>query len=173
MTKKPTVIIDDTNDDESKKIIEIIKSRFDSANQKTFKILEDFIAGGYEENLARLLVYLPKERRTAALYSLPEAVRDKVSRILKTYDDKKPSDPDIMSAAGNVLKNAGFFSEKAAHEIIQDDDIYFLSTIKSENENYFEVNPLLSMNVDYYLVNMNVELDNRSIQKLLRENLNK
>ena len=91
MTKKPTVIIDDTNDDESKKIIEIIKSRFDSANQKTFKILEDFIAGGYEENLARLLVYLPKERRTAALYSLPEAVRDKVSPILKTFGNKKPS----------------------------------------------------------------------------------
>ena len=63
------------------------------------------------------------------------------------------------------------FSEKAAHEIIQNDNIYFLSTIKSENENYFEVNPLLSMNVDYYLVNMNVllELDDRSIQKLLRE----
>lgn len=171
MTKKPTVIIDDTNDDESKKIIEIIKSRFDSANQKTFKILEDFIAGGYEENLARLLVYLPKERRTAALYSLPEGVRDKVSTILKTFGDKKPSDPDIMSAAGNVLKNAGFYSEKAAHEIIQNDNIYFLSTIKSENENYFEINPLLSMNVDYYLVNMNVllELDDRSIQKLLRE----
>lgn len=100
-------------------------------------------------------------------------MRDKVSSILKTFGDKKPSDPDIMSVAGNVLKNAGFFSEKAAHEIIQNDNIYFLSTIESENENYFEVNPLLSMNVDYYLVNMNVELDNRSIQKLLREHLNK
>ena len=171
MTKKPTVIIDDTNDDESKKIIEIIKSRFDSANQKTFKILEDFIAGGYEENLARLLIYLPKERRTAALYSLPEAVRDKVSPILKTFGDKKPSDPDIMSAAGKVLKDAGFYSEKAAHEIIQNDDFYFLSAIEGENKNLFEVNPLLSMNVEYYLVNMNVlvEIDDRSIQKWLRE----
>ena len=171
MAKKPTIIIDDTNDGESQKIIEKVKSRFDAANQKTFKIIEDFIAGGYEENLARLLVYLPKERRAAALHTLPEAVRDKVSSILKTFDDKKPSHPDIMSAAGSVLKNAGFFAEKAAHEIIQNDDIYFLSVIESENKNYFEVNPLLSMNVDYYLVNMNVllELDDRSIQKLLRE----
>ncbi len=171
MAKKPTIIIDDTNDGESKKIIEKVKSRFDAANQKTFKIIEDFIAGGYEENLARLLVYLPKERRAAALHTLPEAVRDKVSPILKTFDDKKTSDPDIMSAAGSVLKNAGFFDEKAAHEIIQNDDIYFLSAIESENKNYFEVNPLLSMNVEYYLVNMNVllELDDRSIQKWLRE----
>ena len=40
-----------------------------------------------------------------------------------------------------------------------------------ENKNLFEVNPLLSMNVEYYLVNMNilVDIDDRSIQKWLRE----
>ena len=171
MTKKPTVIIDDTNDDKSKKIIAIIKSRFDSANQKTFKILEDFIAGGYEENLARLLVYLPKERRATALQKLPETVREKVSSILNTFSEKKNSDPDVMSAVGTVLKNADFYGEKAAHEIIQNGDIYFLLAVESENKNLFEVNPLLSMNVEYYLVNMNVlvEIDDRSIQKWLRE----
>lgn len=171
MAKKHTVIIDDINDGESKELIEKVKSRFDAANQKTFDLIEDFIAGGYEENLARLLVYLPIERREPTLQKLPESVREKVSSILKTFGEKKNSDPDVMSAVGTVLKNADFYGEKAAHEIIQNGDIYFLSAVESENKNLFEVNPLLSMNVDYYLVNMNVlvDIDDRSIQKWLRE----
>ena len=171
MAKEHTVIIDDTNDGESKELIKKVRARFDAANQKTFNIIEDFIAGGYEENLARLLVYLPKERRATALQKLPESVREKVSSILNTFSEKKNSDPDIMSTVGTVLKNADFYGEKAAHEIIQNGDIYFLLAVESENKNLFEVNPLLSMNVEYYLVNMNVlvEIDDRSIQKWLRE----
>ena len=171
MAKKHTVIIDDINDGESKELIEKVKSRFDAANQKTFNLIEDFIAGGYEENLARLLIYLPDEHREPTLQKLPESVREKVSSILNTFGEKKNSDPDIMSAVGTVLKNADFYGEKAAHEIIQNGDIYFLSAVESENKNLFEVNPLLSMNVEYYLVNMNVlvDLDDRSLQKWLRE----
>ena len=171
MAKEHTVIIDDTNGGESKERTEKVKSRFDAANQKTFDLIEDFIMGGYEENLARLIIYLPKEHRAAALQKLPESVREKVSSILNTFSEKKNSDPDVMSAVGTVLKNADFYGEKAACEIIQNDDIYFLSAVESENKNLFEVNPLLSMNVEYYLVNMNVlvEIDDRSIQKWLRE----
>ncbi|MBR1721124.1 MAG: hypothetical protein IJ727_01355, partial [Treponema sp.] len=102
MAKEHTVIIDDTNDGESKELIEKVKTRFDAVNQKTFKIIEDFIAGGYEENLARLLIYLPDERRRLALQKLPESVREKVSSILNTFGEKKNSDPDIMSAVGTV-----------------------------------------------------------------------
>ena len=130
MAKERTVIIDDTNDGESKELIKKVRARFDAANQKTFNIIEDFIAGGYEENLARLLVYLPKERRSAALQSLPETVREKVSSILNTFSEKKNSDPDVMSAVGTVLKNADFYGEKAAREIIQNDDFYFLSALR-------------------------------------------
>lgn len=171
MAKKHTVIIDDINDGESKELIEKVRARFDAVNQKTFDLIEDFIAGGYEENLARLMIYLPKERRAAALQKLPEPVREKISSILKTFGEKKNSDPDVMSAVGTVLKNADFYGKKAAREIIQNDDIYFLSAVESENKNLFEVNPLLSMNVEYYLVNMNVlvEIDDRSFQKWLRE----
>ena len=43
--------------------------------KKTFGIIEDFFAAGYEENLARLLVYLPEERRKQALQKLPDNVR--------------------------------------------------------------------------------------------------
>ena len=89
MAKNHTVIIDDTNDGESKELIKKVRARFDAANQKTFNIIEDFIAGGYEENLARLMVYLPKERRSAALQSLPETVREKVSSILKLSAKKR------------------------------------------------------------------------------------
>ena len=127
MAKERTVIIDDTNDDETKEVIEKVSARFDAANQKTFSIIENFIVGGYEENLARLLLYLPKERKSVALQKLPESVREKVSSILNTFSKKKNSDPDVMSAVGTVLKNADFYGEKAAHEIIQNDDLYFLS----------------------------------------------
>ena len=171
MAKKPTEINDDMNDGKAKEIIEEIRNRFDAANQKSFKIIEDFIAGGYEENLARLLLYLPIERREPALQKLPQVLQEKISSILNTFSEKKNSDPDVMSAVGTVLKNADFYGEKAAHEIIQNDGIYFLSALESENKNLFEVNPLLSMNVEYYLVDMNVlvDLDDRSIQKWLRE----
>lgn len=171
MAKERTVIIDDTTDGESKELIKKVRARFDAANQKTFNLIEDFIAGGYEENLARLLIYLPDERRRLALQKLPENMREKVSSILNTFNEKKNSDPDVMSAVGTVLKNADFYGEKAAREIIQNDDFYFLSAIESENKNLFEANPLLSMNVEYYLVNMNVlvDIDDRSLQKWLRE----
>lgn len=171
MAKKRTVIIDDISKEKSNEALKIIKSRFDAANQKTFNIIEDFIAGGYEENLARILLYLPEERRKTAIQKLPENVRKNVSSILNTFVEKKNSSPDVMSAVGTVLKNADFYGEKAVHEIIQNDDIYSLLAIESENRNLFEANPLLSMNVDYYLVNMNVilDLDARSIQKWLRE----
>jgi len=88
MAKEHTVIIDDTNDGESKERIKKVRARFDAANQKTFKLIEDFIEGGYEENLARLLIYLPDERRRLALQKLPESVREKVSSILKTFGEK-------------------------------------------------------------------------------------
>ena len=171
MAKNHTVIIDDTKGGEANELIEKVKTRFDAANQKTFDLIDDFIAGGYAENLARLMIYLPKERRATALQKLPESVREKVSSILNTFNEKKNSDPDVMSAVGTVLKNADFYGEKAAREIIQNDDFYFLSAIESENKNLFEVNPLLSMNVEYYLVNMNVlvDIDDRSLQKWLRE----
>jgi len=171
MAKKHTVIIDDITEEKKKEIIEKVKGRFDAANQKTFNIIEGFIAGGYEENLALLLLYLPEERRKSAMQKLPEVVCERVTSILNAFSQKKNSDPYVMSAVGTVLKNADFYGEKAAHEIIQDDDIYFLSAIESENKNFFEVNPLLSMNVDYYLVNMNVlvDLGDRSLQKWLRE----
>ena len=109
MAKKHTVIIDDTNDGESKELIEKVKSRFDAANQKTFKIIEDFIAGGYEENLARLMIYLPDERRRLALQSLPESVREMLrdgsisaghARALLTLD----SEEAMLTVAEEIIK---------------------------------------------------------------------
>ena len=43
MAKEHTVIINDTNNGESKELIKKVRARFDAANQKTFSIIENFI----------------------------------------------------------------------------------------------------------------------------------
>ncbi len=148
-----------------------IQARIEAANEKTFKIIEDYISNGYLENLAKLLVYLPEERRNTAIQQLPEYIRNKVCAILNAFDKKKNSDADVLSAVGTVLKTAGFYGKTAADEVIQNDDMVFVNAGKDEREKFFQENPLLSMNVEYYLMDMELlcDLDNRAIQKWLRE----
>ena len=170
MAKKRTEIIDDT-DSICADLVEQVKARIEAANDKTFDIVEDFIAGGYEENLARLLLYLPEERRKNALQKLPENVRKKVSSILDNFGEKTNSDADVLSAVGTVLKNADFYGEKAVKEVSQSNDIYFKLLLEKEKDNLASVNPLLAMNIEYYTTNFEVLLllDDRAIQKWLRE----
>ncbi|MCR5288482.1 MAG: hypothetical protein K6E51_00660 [Treponema sp.] len=171
MEKQNTVIIDDTDNEKSQAMQATIKARCAKANEKTFTIIEDFIAGGYEKNLALLLVYLPEERCKQALQKLPENVRKKVSDILETCGDKKNCDADVMSAAGTVLKNADFYGEQAASELVEGEDATFVHKMHDSVDVLFAVNPLLAMNLEYYLVNLDIliDLSDRDIQKWLRE----
>ena len=170
MAKKRTEIIDDT-DSVKAELIEQVKARIEAANDKTFGIIEDFITGGYEENLARLLIYLPEERRKNALQNLNPAIREKVSSILDNFAEKTNSDADVLCAVGTVLKNADFYGEKAVKEVSQSNDIYFKLLLEKEKDNLVSVNPLLAMNIEYYTTNIDILLllDDRSIQKWLRE----
>ena len=80
MAKEKTVIIDDTSEEMTENILKSINICFEVANKKTFKILEDFVAGGYEEFLAKILVYLPEERQKNTIQKLPEEIQKKVMR---------------------------------------------------------------------------------------------
>ena len=97
MAKEKTVIIDDTSEEMTENILKSINICFEAANIKTFKILEDFVAGGYEEFLAKILVYLPEERQKNAIQKLPEEIQKKVSVFLASYSNKKNSDADVLS----------------------------------------------------------------------------
>lgn len=171
MAKEKTVIIDDTSGENARLILQKINERFNEANEKTFKILENFISSGYEEFLAKVLVYLPEERRKTAIEKLPIDIQKKVSVLLDSYSQKKNCDADVLSAAGFVLKNAGFYGARAADEVMADGDVFFMNVVQEKSKELFSVNPLLSMNFEYYLVNLEIltQIDDRSIQKWLRE----
>lgn len=171
MAKAKTVIVDDTSGKRGENILKVINAHFSAANEKTFKILEDFLAGGYMESLAKILVYLPNERRKSALQKLPEVVREKVSALLDSYSKKKNCDADVLSAIGFVLKTAGFYGAKAASEVLGEKNALFMSVMQEKSASLFEENPLLSLNLEHYLVSMEIltQIDDRSIQRWLRE----
>lgn len=171
MSKQKTLIVDDTRGENSDKILKKIAECFDKANDKTFSIIEDFISSGYIENLAKILIYLPEERRKSALQKLPDEVQKKVSALLDSYSQKKNCDADVLSAVGFVLKKSGFYGAKAAGEVLSGRDVLFMNVMQEKSEDLFSVNPLLSMNLEYYLVNMEIltQIDDRSIQRWLRE----
>ena len=171
MSKQKALIVDDTSGENSDTILKKIAECFDKANDKTFSIIEDFISSGYIENLAKILIYLPEERRKSALQKLPDEVQEKVSALLDSYSQKKNCDADVLSAVGFVLKKSGFYGAKAAGEVLSGRDVLFMNVMQEKSEDLFSVNPLLSMNLEYYLVNMEIltQIDDRSIQRWLRE----
>ena len=171
MAKEKTLIVEDTSGENSDTILKKIAECFDEANNKTFSIIEDFIFSGYIENLAKILIYLPEERRKSALQKLPDEVQEKVSALLDSYSQKKNCDADVLSAVGFVLKKSGFYGAKAAGEVLSGRDVLFMNVMQEKSEDLFSVNPLLSMNLEYYLVNMEIltQIDDRSIQRWLRE----
>ena len=171
MAKEKTVIIDDTSEEMTENILKSINICFEAANIKTFKILEDFVAGGYEEFLAKILVYLPEKRQKNAIQKLPEEIQKKVSVFLASYSNKKNSDADVLSTVGFVLKNADFYGAKVTSEILGEKNAIFMNMMREKSKDLFSVNPLLSMNLEYYSVSMEIltNLDDRSLQKWLRE----
>lgn len=165
MSKKATVIIEDGLESLKEKI----HKRFEAANQKSIEIISDFFENGYKEMLARLLFYLPEENRSQALDRLPPELRKNVNDIFLSYGQKKNTDPDVSSTAGYVLKKAGFYGKACAHEILNN-DIFKPLTIQ-ELDYFFNINPLLALNTEYYGVSLSIllNLDDRAIQKWLRE----
>ena len=168
MAKEKTLIIDDISDE---KFPKKISEQYEIANEKTFKILEDFVTSDYEETIAKILVYLPEERRRTTIQKMPEAIQKRVSDLLDSYSTKKNSDPDVLSTVGFVLKNANFYGPKAAEEFFGKNSIAVMKFMQESAISLFEKNPLLSMNLEYYLISLDIltRMDDRSVQRWLRE----
>ena len=167
MKKKATVIINDTDYIDR---FEKFKKQLDAANEKSFGIIEGFFDSGYIEFLSKLLVYLPESRRDEALAKLPEEVSQKVKAMFDAANEKTNTDPEVLSAAGTVLKHAGFYGKACANEVTSN-DIFPTAQVNNELEQLYKKNPLLAMNIDYYKTDMRIllGLDDRAIQKWLRE----
>ena len=168
MEKEKTLIIDDISDE---KFPKKFSEQYEIVNEKTFKILEDFVTSDYEETFAKILVYLPEERRRTTIQKMPEAIQKRVSDLLDSYSTKKNSDPDVLSTVGFVLKNANFYGPKAAEEVLGKNSIAFMKFMQENATSLFEKNPLLSMNLEYYLISLDIltMMDDRSVQRWLRE----
>ena len=145
---------------------------FDLANDKTFSIIEQFFADGYQKNLANLIYYLPQVRREKALEKLPQTVRENVMKILKDWGEKQNLNPEVLSAVGGVLKNSDFYGEKAANEVLESLDYKSKRYLDAELQNQYKINPLLALNVFYNdkeKMDILVDLDDRALQRWLRE----
>ena len=170
MKKKATTIIEDLENSNNKNepTSELIE-RLEAANQKSFGIIEAFFDTGYIDFLAKLLVYLPEARRSEALAKLPEAVGQKVKESFDTRSEKSNLDPEVLSAAGTVLKQSGFYAKACSDEVIG--NLLDFRDLKSALEPLYKINPILAMNVDYYHNDLSIILclDDRAIQKWLRD----
>ena len=111
MKGKKTEIIDDISNKKNE-IRQAIEKTIAEKNEKTFSLIEDFISGGFVENLGNLIIYLPQERQENALKMLPENLREKVSEYLTKNPQKNISSPEVLSATGTILKNGDFYDKR-------------------------------------------------------------
>lgn len=141
-----------------------IKNNFEAANKKCFDIISDYVLKGYINNLAKLLVYVGEKGSEEILGKVPENLRGNLKEAYKELADKKNSDPEILCAAGQVFKEAGFYGKEMSDFVSKD-----LSS--GELECLSEINPLLIMNLEQNNISFSsiVDIDDRSIQKILRE----
>lgn len=123
---------------------EKVNSRFAAADEKSRAIIQEYIESGYKKTLEKLQMYLDGENRT---------------------------DPEIICEAGAVLKKSGFYGKTLAGEVIENlSSAEYQAYTRHKNE-FFERNPLLALNVENYSFVFEdlINLDDRSIQKILRE----
>ncbi|MBR6200997.1 MAG: hypothetical protein IKQ61_12140 [Spirochaetales bacterium] len=106
MAKQPTKIIEENTSEVEQKFRQDIRQQLDNVNDKIMNIIVEYIADGYQDTLAQLLVYIGSERAERVLDRLPESIRQSVASRYKAESVNKNTDPKIISEAGKVLKRS-------------------------------------------------------------------
>ena len=150
---------------------EEIQQRFDASHEKLTSILADFINGGYADTFAKLLVYMGEKKVEETISNLSEPMKTKVLDSYKNYSSKKITDPEIISAAGYVLKQKGFYGKEMSKAVSENLDTIQLSELSKQTDELFKQDPLIALNLEQNLFVFEnlTELDDRSIQKFFRE----
>lgn len=163
------------NEDEESKLEEMareeMRRRFSEADEKYMGMIEDYVAGGFCETLARLAVYLGKERADRALGKLPEEIRAGVEQQVGALGDKAcRTDLKNCLEVEHVFKKAGVSSEEMADSVIDGAGQKVLATLYKEIGTLFTHNPVLVESIEEHMVLFEdiVYLDDLSTQKLLR-----
>lgn len=157
------------------KSFEAAKKRFEKVNEKSQDIIEEYIIEGYQKTLANLIVYLGAEKAKSVMEKLPEPVKNGIEKYLAEEKDAGKSstrtDPEVMIDAGYVFKKAGWYGEKMAEDFLENLTSMESTDFRMNYKTFFKLNPILALNIDYYQFTFDdlVSLDNRAIQKILRE----
>ena len=159
------------NTEHDKTVLENTERRFAEADEKTMGILADYLGGGFCETLAKIAVYLGKERADSLLAKLPAETKAGVEKVLAGLEGKTRTDPAIIVVAANVLKTAGFYGKSMAKSVTDGMGPSEFSALYAEHERHFERNPVLAINIDHYAFSFDIitEMDDRATQKMLRE----
>lgn len=159
------------NTEYDKTVLENTERRFAEADEKTMGILADYLGGGFCETLAKIAVYLGKERADSLLAKLPAEIKAGVEKALAGLEGKTRTDPAIIVVAAKVLKNAGFYGKSMAKSVTDGMGPSEFSALYTEHERHFERNPVLAINIDHYAFPFDIitEMDDRSTQRMLRE----
>ena len=150
---------------------EEIQQRFDAAHEKLTSILADFINGGYADTFAKLLVYMGEKKAEETISNLSGPMKTKVLDSYKNYSSKKITDPEIISAAGYVLKQKGFYGKALTDVVSEGLNTNQLSELSYQTDVLFEQDPLIALSLEQSLFTFEklADFDDWSIQKLLDE----
>ena len=147
-----------------------IKEVFDKVNDKTLSLLSDYLQNGYKKNLAKVLVYMGKDRALAEIEKFPEPIKADVQKYYSEMADKKASDPEMLEEVSQVFRSSGYNPKDMSNDVLENlpEDS---SSLQKVIKDFFEKNPILSINVDYYAFSFEdlATLSDRDIQKILRE----
>lgn len=145
---------------------------FSEADEKYMGMIEEYVEGGFCETLARLAIYLGKERAEKALGKLLEETRAEIERRIDALGDKtRRTDPEIVLEAGHVLEKAGVCSKMMADSVISSAGQKVLAALYHESDTLFARNPVLAASIERYtfLFEDIAHIDDRATQKILRE----
>lgn len=150
---------------------EEIQKNFDVAHEKVVSVIADYFAGGYIDTLAKLLVYIEEAKAEESLAKLPEPIQTQVREAYKKLSDKKLTDPEILSPAMRVLKDAQFYGKPLCDAVAADLSSAAKNELINSTDDLFNQDPLISLSVEKHLLTFDVitRLDDRAVQKMLRE----
>ena len=150
---------------------EEIQKSFEATHEKVVSVIADYVAGGYVDTLAKLLIYIGETKAEESLANLPEPIQEQVHMAYKKLSNKKITDPEILSPAMRVLKDGLFYGKPLCEEMAADLTSDEKKELLSASEDLFNLDPLIVLSIEKHLLTFDIitKLDDRAVQKMLRE----
>ena len=145
--------------------------QFNSVHEEVQNAIEDYITQGYIQTLAKLLVYLDESRTADILKKLPAPVQKEVKERYDRFSLKNKQNALVTSEVKYVLDKVGYTEKSLCNQVIQGMDSETLHLLSLDTEELAKTAPIIASGIETYLFEFKdlLNLDNRTIQKVLRE----